>query len=103
MTLENLSKLIESKKIVFSKLKNNSRKAVLLKFKKDKIVNKINKSSLLLKFLIQFESETTFCYCRDIVTKNSFSLVFTKFRNLLMIFATLDCVNKAIDNRMLLF
>ncbi len=44
-------KLIESKKILSLKLKNKLKKVVLLEFKKDKILNKIDKSSLL-EFLI---------------------------------------------------
>jgi len=46
-----LLKLIESKKILSLKLKNKLKKVVLLEFKKDKILNKIDKSSLL-EFLI---------------------------------------------------
>jgi len=44
-------KLIELKKVLFSKLKNNLKRVVSLKSKEDKILNKINKCSLL-KFLI---------------------------------------------------
>jgi len=76
---------------------------VSLKFKKNKLINKINKFCLLLKFLILFENKTTFCYCCNIVIKSLSSLVFTKFRNLSITFATLDCVNKIINKRILLF
>ncbi len=44
---ENLLKLVESKKILFLKSKNNSKKAVFLESKKDSILDKIDKSSLL--------------------------------------------------------
>jgi len=76
---------------------------MFLKFKEDKIVNKINKFSLLLKFSILFESETILCYCCNIAIKSLFNLTLTKFRNLLITFATLSCVNKIIDKRILLF
>jgi len=52
MTSKNLLKLVELKRTLSLKLKNNLRRVVFLELKKDKIVNKINKSSLLLKFLI---------------------------------------------------
>jgi len=103
VTLEDLSKLIKLEKALSLKLKNNLKKVVSLEFKEDKIVNKINKFNLLLDFLIQFKNETISCCCYNIVTKNLFNLVFIEFRNLLMTFATLDCVNKVIDKRISLF
>jgi len=45
-------KLIKSKRVLFLELKDNLKKVVLLESKEDKIVNKINKSNLLLEFLI---------------------------------------------------
>jgi len=77
---------------------------MFLEFKKDKIVDKIDKFSLLLEFSIRFESKIIFCCCCcNIVTKSLFSLVFTKFRNLSIIFAILDCVNKTINKQVSLF
>jgi len=84
-------------------LKNNLEKVVFLEFEENKIVNKINKSSLLLEFLIRFENKIISCCCRNIVTKSSFNLVFTKLRNLLITFVALDCVNKVVDKQVLLF
>jgi len=75
---------------------------VFSKFKK-KIVDKINKSSLLLEFSIQFESKIISCCCCNIVTKRLFSLAFTKFRNLLITFVALDCVNRIVDKQVSLF
>jgi len=90
-------KLIESKRVLFSKLKNNSKKVIFLEFEKNKIVNKIDKSSLLLEFLIQFENEITSCCCCNIVTKSSSSLAFIESRNLLIVFVALDCVNRIVN------
>jgi len=76
---------------------------MFLKFEKDKIINKIDKSCLLSKFLILFESKIIFYCCYNIVIKSLSSLVFIEFRNLLITFATLDCVDKTIDKQVLLF
>jgi len=103
VTLKDLSKLIELKRTLSLKLKNNLREIMLLKLKKCKIVNEINKFNLLLKFLIRFENKTTSCCRRNIFTKSSFNLVFTKFKNLLITFVTLDCVNKVINKQISLF
>jgi len=66
---------------------------VLLKFKKDKIVNKINKfSNLLLEFLILFKSKTIFCCSRNIIAR--FKLTLIKFRNLLIILTIFDCLKR---------
>jgi len=76
---------------------------VFLKFEENKIIDKIDKSNLLLKFSILFKSETTLCCCYNIAIESLSNLIFTKFKNLLIIFATLDCVNRTIDKRILLF
>jgi len=90
-------KLIELEKILSSKLKTkNLREVVFLKFKEDKIVDKIDKSSsLLLEFLILFESETTLCCSRNIIAK--FRLTLIEFRNLLITLIMFDCLKKNKD------
>jgi len=70
---------------------------VFSKLKKNKVINKINKFNLLLEFLIQFESETTSCYYCNIITKSSSNLALIEFKNLLITFLALDCVNKIVD------
>ena len=78
------------------------KKVLFLGSKKNRISDKINKFSLL-KFLIWSKNKTTFCCYYNIVIKNLFSLVFIKFRNLLIVFAILDCINRNINNCILLF
>ncbi len=51
VVLENLLKLVESKKILFLESKNNSKKAVFSESEKNNVSDKIDKSSLL-KFSI---------------------------------------------------
>jgi len=66
---------------------------VLSKSKEDKIVNKINKfSSLLLEFLILFESKTIFCCSCNIIARSRLAL--TKFRNLLITLIVFDCLKE---------
>jgi len=96
-------KLIELERVLFLKSKNNLREVVSSKFEEDKIINKINKSSLLSKFLIRFENKIISCCRCNIVTKSSSSLAFTKFKNLSITFVALDCVNKVVDKQVLLF
>jgi len=45
-------KLVKSKRVLFSKSKNNLEKIVFSKLKKNKDIDKIDKSNLLLEFLI---------------------------------------------------
>ena len=75
------------------KTKKNLKKVIFLKSKEDKIVNKINKfSSLLLEFLIFFESKIILCYFCNIIARSR--LTFTKSRNLLIILTMFDYLNK---------
>jgi len=102
--LKDLLKLIKLKRILFSKLKTNKNleKIVFLEFKKDKIVNKINKSlKLLLEFLILFESKITFCCSCNIIARSR--LAFTKFKNLLIALTMFDYLEKDKDQQLLLF
>ncbi len=50
VALKNLLKLIKLKRVLSLKLKNNLKNIVFLESKKDRVLNKINKSNL--KFLI---------------------------------------------------
>jgi hypothetical protein len=98
ITLEDLLKLVKLEKVLFSKLKikKNLRKVVLLKFKKDKIVNKINKfSNLLLEFLILFESKTILCCSCNIIAR--FKLALTKFKDLLIVLIVFNCLEEDKD------
>jgi hypothetical protein len=93
--LKDLSKLIKLKRVLFSKLKTkkNLKKVVLLKSKKDKIVNKINKFfSLLLKFLILFENKATLCCSYNIIAKSRLTLI--EFKNLLITLIVFDCLKE---------
>ncbi len=94
-------KLIESKRILSSKFKNNSRRIVSLD-SKDRILSKIDRSNLL-EFLIESKSKIIFCCCYNIVTKSLFNLVFTKFKNLPIVFAILNYVNNIINKYIFLF
>ncbi len=78
------------------KIKKNLEKIVLLKSKKDKIINKINKFfNLLLEFSILFENKTILCYSRNIIIRSK--LTFTKFRNLLITLAIFNYLKKDKD------
>ncbi len=74
---------------------------VFLESKKERFLNKVNKFNL--EFLIQFENKTTFYYYCNIAIKCLFNLAFVEFRNLLIVFVVLDCINKIIDKYILLF
>jgi len=93
-------KLVKSKRVLFSKSKNNLEKIVFSKLKKNKDIDKIDKSNLLLEFLIWFESKIALCCYYNIVTKSLFKLASIEFNNLLIIFVALD---KIVNKQVLLF
>jgi F0F1-type ATP synthase delta subunit len=75
---------------------------MLSKSKKNRIVNKINKSfNLLLKFLILFENKTTFYCFYNIIAK--FKLALTKFKNLLITLTIFDYLKRNKNRQILLF
>jgi len=97
-------KLIKLERVLSSKLKTkkNLKKVIFLESKEDKIIDKINKlSSLLLEFLILFKNKTIFYYFYNIIAK--FKLIFTKFRNLLIILTIFDYLREDKNRQVLLF
>lgn len=84
------------------KSQNNLEKVVFSKFKKDEIVDKIDKiSNLLLEFSILFKNETTlYCSC-NIIARTK--LVFTKFRNLSIILTIFSCLRENKNRQISLF
>jgi len=98
LKLIKLERVLSSK----SKTKKNLKKVIFLESKEDKIIDKINKlSSLLLEFLILFKNKTIFYYFYNIIAK--FKLIFTKFRNLLIILTIFDYLREDKNRQVLLF
>jgi len=98
LKLIKLERVLSSK----SKTKRNLKKVIFLESKEDKIIDKINKlSSLLLEFLILFKNKTIFYYFYNIIAK--FKLIFTKFRNLLIILTIFDYLREDKNRQVLLF
>lgn len=73
---------------------------MLLKFKKDRIVDKIDKTfSLLLEFLILFVNKITLCYSCNIITRSKSTSI--KFKNFLIALTIINCLIKNKDQQVL--